>query len=236
MDLIKKYNNSSLENVKELIISKKYYFSKNELGLTPLHIVAFEGYPDICKLLIENGANPLEKDNYGLTPLHKASYRGSVHIVKILLDYNNININEKSDYGDTPLIYTCHWNHLEIVKILLEHGANVNLKNKNEITALYKAASRNNIEIMKILISSGSTVNNVSNFGFTEFHFIKNNNEIVNLILKKGLSIHINDIIDTNDIKSNRKLLLYYLFPYIFKKKNILRKIPIDLLYFLSDF
>ena len=68
---------------------------------TSLHEAAYNGYFSICKLLLENGANPDLQDIYGDTPLHDAVCNDSFEICELLIMHGaDITIENKS--GDTP--------------------------------------------------------------------------------------------------------------------------------------
>ena len=45
-------------------------------------------------------------------------------------------VNSASDNGWTVLIWACHYGHTDIARLLIEHGADINIKNKNGKTAL----------------------------------------------------------------------------------------------------
>ncbi|XP_014767550.1 ankyrin repeat domain-containing protein 39 [Octopus bimaculoides] len=56
-------------------------------GYTPLHYASRSGHLEICKLLVEHGANVNCTTASGLaTPLHRAAYSGHSSVVKFLLD------------------------------------------------------------------------------------------------------------------------------------------------------
>ncbi|GAB1605505.1 receptor-interacting serine/threonine-protein kinase 4-like isoform X1 [Argonauta hians] len=56
-------------------------------GYTPLHYASRSGHLEICKLLVENGANVNCTTASGLaTPLHRAAYSGHNSVVKFLLE------------------------------------------------------------------------------------------------------------------------------------------------------
>lgn len=55
---------------------------------TPLHLAAIHEYTNICKLLIQSGADPLALDLDGCTPITLALMNGSVSLVHEL--HNNM--------------------------------------------------------------------------------------------------------------------------------------------------
>ena len=53
---------------------------QNEEGNTALHIASFNGYIEICKLLVEKGIEKNIRNKKGYTALHLASYNGKKEI------------------------------------------------------------------------------------------------------------------------------------------------------------
>ena len=89
--------------------------------IQPIHLAAKNGYLEIAKLLLLNGANVNAKDAAHQTPLHFAASRGNFEIAKLLLQ-NGANINLKTSYyQETPLHYAAYNGNFEIVKLLIEN-------------------------------------------------------------------------------------------------------------------
>jgi ankyrin repeat protein len=115
-------------------------------GYTPLIIAAAMGHVDVVDLLLEKGANPNTLDGRGYTPLHL--------------------VVRDSDYG---LDLKGKDSVVKIVKSLLAHGANPNIRLKqqrpalttNEIslqgaTPILLAAEVNNTEAVRALLAAGA--------------------------------------------------------------------------------
>lgn len=77
--------------------------ARNPSKVNALHsAVAKENY-ELCKLLIENGANTNAVQMEGVTALHSAVHRGNLDLVKLLVE-NGALISSKMDNGDTAII------------------------------------------------------------------------------------------------------------------------------------
>ena len=62
---------------------------EDEHGTTPLQYAAFRGHYDLCKLLIERGANVNAKSHdQGYSALMFAAISNHVQVVRLLLDYD----------------------------------------------------------------------------------------------------------------------------------------------------
>ncbi|MEX0940881.1 MAG: ankyrin repeat domain-containing F-box protein, partial [Candidatus Babeliales bacterium] len=96
-------------------------------GQTPLHLASLYDYPEVVKLLLENGAKVDIQDYCGDTPLHGASFSGHTEVVKLLLE-NGAPIDIQDNFGDTPLYSASVRNHPKVVKLLLENGAPIDIQ------------------------------------------------------------------------------------------------------------
>lgn len=97
---------------------------------------------DICRALIQNGANVKAADNLGETALHKTARRMNLGMCQLLLEFG-ADVNAACRYDWRPLHEVCSAMRpnstsvsLAIVKCLLSHGADVNLKIDDGRTAL----------------------------------------------------------------------------------------------------
>jgi len=103
-------------------------------GYPPLSVAILYGHYDICKLLLENGANPNFSNVKGKTPLMVAAEYAELDIVKLLISYNaDILITNK--YNKSALYYANrgidntreyeknYSNYINISNFLIENGA-----------------------------------------------------------------------------------------------------------------
>lgn len=54
--------------------------------MTPLHGASMNGYFEVVKLLLNNGADPTVANNDGITPAYSALINGYFNVFKLLLD------------------------------------------------------------------------------------------------------------------------------------------------------
>ncbi len=132
--------------------------------LSPLHVAAFYGHTEACKILIQHDADVNAQNNYWLlvNPLHLAVLHGCPEIVRILLE-SGADV-EGDCPGITPLLVLANpKNHtdiptnklLEMCTILIEYGADVNFKPKNGKSFLCECKS---VDLCKLLIERGAIV------------------------------------------------------------------------------
>ena len=68
-------------------------FIRDKLGRTILYLAARNGYYELCKYLLEKGADINDYQNYGSTPLQSALYYGHKNIAQLINDHKN-NMNK----------------------------------------------------------------------------------------------------------------------------------------------
>ena len=109
-----------------------------EHGATSLHhAVQQEGYIEVVRLPIKNGACVDAKNDYGRTPLHRSCRYCRMEITKLLCE-NGADVEAEDNEGGTPIHWACDGIELETVKFLIENGVdNVNVKDKKGWTPLH---------------------------------------------------------------------------------------------------
>lgn len=158
---------------------------------TPLILAITWQNTDICKILLDHGANPNAVTKTGKTPIFFAVETGNIELCKLLIE-RGAKLNQQDNLdSETPLFYAIQQNNLEICKLLIEKGADVNIADKYGWTPLHKAAFDGKFEICKLLIEHGVDVNaKITSFyrGFTPLHFAAKNGyyKICKLLLEHG--------------------------------------------------
>ena len=125
-------------------------------GWTCLMEAAWNGHLDICRLLIDKGAQQEAKDSIGWTPLHWAADQGHVEIVRLLCD-RGADVEARGFSGERPLHTAAMYGHISVVKELIEERkAEINARDNYGITALAKARFHNNPDVAAYLVSHGA--------------------------------------------------------------------------------
>jgi ankyrin repeat protein len=127
----------------------------------PLLHSAAMGWLDILQLAIDAHADTTLTNRHGGISIIPASERGHVEIVRALLTRTNINVNHINNYGWTALLEAIILSnggkaHQQIVQLLVDHGADVNLADRDGITPLQHARERGFTEIERILLQTGA--------------------------------------------------------------------------------
>lgn len=128
------------------IVSKKVnmYLYDNSMN-TPLHIACKYSRYDICKLLIENGADVLinTMNEEGYTPFHYACEYGNMAICELLLKHG-ADLEIQNGLHQTPIIIASLNNNKHICRLLQLHGANIFHKDIHNKTSIYYTLLLNN--------------------------------------------------------------------------------------------
>lgn len=92
----------------------------------------------------------------------------------------------------TPLMTAAGLGHTEIVKLLLMHGANVNARASDGLSAISSAAYYRHDEIVDLLLARGADLNEKDSFGQTILMNAAGNGEldVVEFLLVKGARLN----------------------------------------------
>ena len=164
---------------------------KNKDGDGPLHVASEGGYVKIVLLLIENGANVVDKGHYGNTPLHVACSRGNEDVALTLIAYG-ADIHEKDSDQHAPIHKAASEGHYSLLGKLVEYGANIHAKDKDEDTPLHLACVNGHTDIVLYLINNGCRIDERSIDGNMPLHLACRwgKSDIVNILINHSAPIH----------------------------------------------
>jgi ankyrin repeat protein len=121
---------------------------ETEKNVTPLHWAAAFNQLEICRILLESGADIYARETYKVTALDIACAIGSLELVKLLIENG-------AEVGLEPLDWAVRQGHLDMVKELIAHGANIRERGKDNTTVLSTTIYRSRLDIAKYLIDLG---------------------------------------------------------------------------------
>ncbi|KAH8379366.1 hypothetical protein KR009_004439, partial [Drosophila setifemur] len=135
----------------------------NLRGLTALHIAAFKNMPNLVKkLLLNNASCNLQSIESGYKSfIHMAVEANSINALEALVEIKSTlhdipDFNSKDNNGDTPLSLCLALNRTELVSILIQGGADVNAKNKDNMTLLHQSILNRDSETSLFLLEQGA--------------------------------------------------------------------------------
>jgi ankyrin repeat protein len=134
---------------------------------TAIARAAMRGDVEVIIMLLARGAtlNDLEKSDLGKgsAAFLVSVIRGDTNLASFLLergaDVETRFAGRDTAKGSTPLMWAAWWGFPEMVKLLLRHGASIEARNDEGLTALMYAAAakdRGNTEVLEILLAAGA--------------------------------------------------------------------------------
>jgi len=152
---------------------------------------------EMIKLLLEHGANPLEKMSNSYLDITVAGYSGSLEdsrILRLMFEYgaNAQNLNNFS-----TLSGAITQNREDNLNFLIENGFDVNAKGKNADTVLgLSSYDPSHVKTTEILLSKGADVNakNDDNATVLLSAISKGNSANIELLLKSGVDVNHADL------------------------------------------
>lgn len=136
-------------------------------GWAAIHISAWNGYVDLLRFLLGQGADINLPGPGGCTPVALAAQRGHAHLVSILISANcdvTKTANVSGNFNVAPLHLAAQHGHAEAVRLLIDAGASVNAgmicsdSNIKGVTPLHLAVQAEHLDIMDILLGAGGDV------------------------------------------------------------------------------
>jgi len=93
----------------------------------------------------------------GWTALHFAAFGGQPKIVELLLAHGaKVDAIAQNRFANTPLLVGLLTRQGEVARVLLAHGADVNFKQGEGITALHEAAQSGDLDTVRMLLDAGA--------------------------------------------------------------------------------
>ncbi|KAK3601029.1 hypothetical protein CHS0354_029249 [Potamilus streckersoni] len=170
------------EEAAKLLIDKgcDINLKSGRLDKTPLHISSEMGLPEITRILLKKGADPMAKDKKGHSPIHYASMNGHKDIVDMLIEKNadqaesrSLNHRRKMDKkGLAPIHYAARGGCVDVVRSLIESGVNTDVPDMYGRSPLYLAARYGHQNaVTELLKVENIDVNyKEKKYGFTPLH------------------------------------------------------------------
>ena len=96
---------------------------------------------------------------FSISGVRGAAWRGDLEELKRLVEGGQ-NVNPRSRWQEsTPLMEAAWKGHTECVEYLIQNGAQLDLMDRDGMTALHEAAGEGHLEVMKRLVEAGQDVN-----------------------------------------------------------------------------
>lgn len=154
-----------------------------------LHIAAFSGHMNICKILLyeEDSADIEAQTDTKQTPLHLACMKGHAEIVEFLLN-SGAGIDACDSDFNSGLHYAAMYNHTSCINILLSYSPNIQIKNRRGSTAYDLSTSLINRDRLSEYANSTGEAIQTASYSRTPYQSVLLRNSRSDMV-KKLLSI-----------------------------------------------
>lgn len=129
-----------------------------------------EGQSDIVQVLLRNGADFSIERFHKRTLVHEASGLGHVEVMRHLLSDTDLEVAAVDSSERTALHYAAAKGHASMLQFLIQHGAEVDVRDKDGMTVLHCAADGGHPTAVKVLLEAGAEINAVDRQRSTALH------------------------------------------------------------------
>ena len=158
MEFFKSAKKNDVAAVEDLIESEEFGRIKDAInntdsfGNSPLMICSQRNWADSIEILLANEHCDVNHQNFfGSSALMCSSSHGHLDALRVLCRYPNVDINLLSRFGQTALMKAAQAGKAESIKILIDHGARVDVRNKQGKSAIDIAAEKGHSHVVELL-------------------------------------------------------------------------------------
>ncbi|XP_053389618.1 ankyrin repeat domain-containing protein 50-like [Mercenaria mercenaria] len=186
-------DNHSTESVQK-ILENEFDVDFQYRSQTALQLSVKEGCYDICKILIDKGANVNMADAEQNNLLNMAAWRGYLEIVELLIE-NGADIDDQNINGYSA-IHTCaSRGQTDVLQLLISSNADLDSLNRNSETALHVAVKERNTEIVQLLLLGGCKMDKIDENRKTPLMYAAQYgfDDVVQILINGGASVNLQD-------------------------------------------
>jgi ankyrin repeat protein len=169
---------------------------QDNLGQTPLMLISEQGIPHTIDILIANGANVNLRDKNGQNAFSYALCSDPEHLYSVVNPLINAGLEFSDENGQTLLMdisgtfsYTEFSDFNYVIEKLIAMEPNINLQNKDNLTALMIASENENLEIVQMLLQHNINVDLQNKDNLTALMISTNKLKMLSLIGDPEFSI-----------------------------------------------
>ncbi|XP_045533484.1 serine/threonine-protein phosphatase 6 regulatory ankyrin repeat subunit B [Pieris brassicae] len=140
---------------------------------TPLHLAAASGQIEVCKLLLELGANIDATDELGQKPIHAAAQNNYSEVVQLFLQQHPNLVMATTRDGNTCAHIAAMQGSVKVIEELMKFDRTgvISARNKlNDSTPLQLAAEGGHADVVRVLVRAGASCTDENRAGLTAVH------------------------------------------------------------------
>lgn len=173
--------------------------SKDDEGLTALHLAFLSKDRKIIELLLARGADITMTDPLGNSVLHLIAGDTPAYCTLLALD-RGIPVDARTNDGTSALHRASYSGNRAVAELLVRRGALVDARDDAGRTPLHFAAAQR--EILALLLSKGADINAAARSGSTVLHYAarwtrpdisEQTVDIIALLLAHGVDVNVQD-------------------------------------------
>ncbi|XP_078725959.1 protein TANC1-like isoform X2 [Lampetra fluviatilis] len=159
-------------------------------GETALTAAATQGRLEICRLLLEWGANASQASRQGVVPVFGAVRKGHWQVVELLLSHG-VDVNVTDRQGRTPLMVSSSEGHLQTAAFLHSQGASVAAVDREGLSALSWACLKGRLPVVRFLLENGAAIEHADKSGRTPLDLAAfyGDENVIDCLIEHGASI-----------------------------------------------
>lgn len=140
---------------------------------TPLHLAAASGQMEVCKLLLELGANIDATDELGQKPIHAAAQNNYSEVVQLFLQQHPNLVMATTKDGNTCAHIAAIQGSVKVIEELMKFDRTgvISARNKlNDSTPLQLASEGGHADVVRVLVRAGASCTDENRTGLTAVH------------------------------------------------------------------
>ncbi|XP_070193882.1 ankyrin repeat and SOCS box protein 3-like [Littorina saxatilis] len=198
------------------------------MGCSCLHLAAVLGLSQLCRLLLDKGADPCVKDRFSNSVLILAAASGDVETVKMIVAAGG-SVTDVNDEEVSAVHVACKQGSVEVVEFLLQQPE-VDLNKASSFMdeiPLFCAAYFGHLQVVELLVQKGADVNKTTVCNLTPVHMAARNSHtnVIDFLAKNGANLNVLAWV----VRGKRKKTK---LRFVFEKTDICKSSP---LYFAVD-
>jgi ankyrin repeat protein len=125
-----------------------------------LFVAVEQGDSAAVNNILASGARVEARNKQGWTPLIVAVKEDRFEIISNLAEKGaDVNARSTSKMGSAVLCFATEVGDLKVIQFLLDHGADIEIQNKDGTTPLYNAVTKKNLDVARLFLSKGADPN-----------------------------------------------------------------------------
>ena len=162
----------NLDAMNVLLSAGANHTTANANGDTWIHYAIYgDCSKEVLQLIIDEGADVNATNNENVTALMLASKKGNINAMNVLITAGADQTIEDADGNQWIHCAVHEYCTKEVLQLIIDLGADVNARNKQNITALMLASFVGNRDAMKVLLSAGANKATENVVGNTWIHY-----------------------------------------------------------------